>query len=206
MTASILDTELKDNSSPKSGRATHVTYNVEFRFWICALMFVAMFFIASSIGSGWVLFLSAAVLCSCALSILLPLLAIKGLRVSITGPDQLSAGDEVHLLLKANYPNWLSVFTRWMIVQAKPEKKHLYGSAEPEAVLFEDILQGSLISLTCPGLKRGIRAFPPVLISTSFPFGMVWVSAVFEAEEQLCVFPKVENVEGKFLYRLRSGT
>lgn len=206
MTASIVDTELKDKSSPKSGRASRVRYNVETRFWICALMFIAMFFIASSIGSGWVLFLAAAVLCSCALSILLPLLALKGLAVSISGPDQLSAGDEVHLLLKANYPSWLSALTRWMIFQAKPNKKYIYSSAEPETVLIEEVAQGALISLSCPGLKRGIRAFPPVEISTSFPFGMVWVSALFEADERLCVFPKIENVEGKFLYRLRSGT
>ncbi|MBX9685167.1 MAG: DUF58 domain-containing protein [Candidatus Obscuribacterales bacterium] len=162
-----------------------------------------MFFIASSIGSGWVLFLSVCVLSSCMLSFILPLILLRSLRMHLSAPEQVTSGDRFSMTLRFEQ-SWSLALLRFVILQvvdgSAPGREKL-----SEAFLLERLSAGSAAKFEVLGLKRGFRKIPALTLETSFPFGMVWVKVQFDAEKMIAVFPRTEPVEGRFLYRLRSG-
>ncbi len=208
MTATMNEThpEYARPGQLRPSRASQMSFSTEFRFWISVAMCLAMYFIASSIGSGWVLFLTAGMLCACLLSLAVPFILLKAISIEVSGPELLSAGEDVNLILKPRYPSWLSPMLCWVLVKARPKSSELYGEEKIQAILLEQVKQDVSIILKCPGLKRGIRKLCPVELQTSFPFGMAWCKAIFQSQHKLCVLPKIADVEGKFLFRLASSS
>lgn len=194
----------RQGAPPGSAPLIHLSYRPEARFYIMLLLSLGMYLISASIGSGWVLFLSSGLSCCAIMSILLPALALKSISLEVIGPDQVNAGDQVPLVVKVHVDSLYRPLLNWLILQVVPGSES-YAENEGVPVLVEDSRRSSSYAISSPGLRRGIRKLPAVCIETSFPFGIIWCRATFQSNEKIAVLPRVETVEGRFLYRLRSG-
>lgn len=186
--------------------ASKIIYRLEVRFFISLLLSLFIYIIAASIASGWALLMSVSLFVTCILSLVLPAIVLQCLSVELSGTDVISAGDPLPLVLKIYAAKWLKPLLRCFIVQAELQASELYEAMEAEKIYLDSIEAAHSISLKCPALKRGIRRLPAILIETSFPFGLVWCKAIFQSEEKISVLPKTVDIEGRFLYKLRSSS
>lgn len=192
-------------SSAETLKMSGFKLRAEPRYSIMLLLAVGMYAISASIGSGWVLFISCGLFCCCLLAALVPFWALKACRVELAAPEQVSAGDEFPVAVRIRSSEFFIPLSRWMILRMVPAAEQRYGGNDGGAFLLDSLEEELVLTLRAPGLKRGIRPLLPLAIETAFPMGMLWATAFFQSEKTLAVLPKIESVEGKFLFRLRSG-
>lgn len=197
--------EKNTSTAAELARLNALRLRAEPRYFIMLLLGLSVYFISASIGSGWALFLSCALFCCCFLATILPILILKCCSVSLAAPEQVSAGDKFAVAVRLNCGQTLASLSRWMILQMVPAAGQLYGECDAEVIVLESLQDKSLLSVDAPSLKRGVRQLLPLAIETSFPMGMLWCTGYFQASSTITVLPRITSIEGKFLYRLRSG-
>lgn len=161
-------------------------------------------------GSGWALFLSCSALGAAILSLVMPYVLLSQLKVRVSGPAMVDAGDSIPVLMQLETDGLMTSMLRHLIVRSKTDDAVAYPgvNAVSESAYLQDLADRRVIlSLNARGMKRGIRALPAVLVETSFPMGLVWVKASYRAEEsRIVVLPKTVPLEGAFLKGLRSDS
>lgn len=179
----------------------------ETRLYILLLLALVFYILASNIGSGWVLFLSAATICSCLLSVLIPALVLRSISLEIHAAETAVAGESIPLHVRIYLPEGLKFLAKFMLLNTVPTTKSRFANAEKtEAkILIPALKDGMIIETSSAGLKRGIRQISPVQIESSYPFGLIWTSAIYASKKTIAVLPQTEPVEGSFLYRLSSS-
>jgi hypothetical protein len=191
-----------------------INYSIELevRFLVSVLLSVSMYFIAASIGSGWVLFLAASVLAYLILSMAIPLFFLSQLRLSLLAPDSALAGEPIQIrpLLTAS-SKFAKEYCKLLILNLAPDPRTLFKKqvAEvqegTESILIESISTEAKFTMLCHPLRRGKHKLPPLEITSSFPFGLAWVIARFHFNEELIVLPRTVAMEGNFIHRLKSS-
>ncbi len=182
----------------------------ESRFFLAILLSLVTFGVAASVGSGWALFLSCSALGAAILSLVMPYVLLSQLKVRVSGPAMVDAGDSIPVLMQLETDGLMTSMLRHLIVRSKTDDAVAYPgvNAVSESAYLQDLADRRVIlSLNARGMKRGIRALPAVLVETSFPMGLVWVKASYRAEEsRIVVLPKTVPLEGAFLKGLRSDS
>lgn len=191
-----------------------INYSIELevRFLVSVLLSVSMYFIAASIGSGWVLFLAASVLAYLILSVAIPFFFLSQLRLSLLAPDSALAGEPIqirpHLTACSKFAK---EYCKLLILNLVPDPRTLFRKqvAEvqegTESILIESITTEAKFTMLCHPLRRGKHKLPPLEITSSFPFGLAWVIARFHFDEELIVLPRTVALEGNFIHRLKSS-
>ena len=201
---------IEEQVTQESSQLLHphkITYRVEVRLFISLLLSLFIYIIASSISSGWALLMSVSLFTIAVLSLLVPALILNCLRLEISAPDQVSAGEQLPVNARIQAPDSLLPLLRCFVVELHVAPAQRYSKDEPAKKYYLDKIDPQqTLALKSPALKRGIRKLPELSIETSFPFGLVWCRAAFQSEKKLAVLPESCSVEGRFLYRLRSGS
>lgn len=186
---------------------------LEVRFLVSVLLSVCMYFIAASIGSGWVLFLAASVLAYLILSIAIPLFFLSRLSPSLLAPDIALAGESIQIRpLLTSRSKFVREYCKLLILNLVPDQGSLFKALPEdlhfgsESILIESIASEPKFTIICPPLRRGKHKLPALEVTSSFPFGLVWVTARFHFDEELIVLPRTVAVEGNFIHRLKSST
>ena len=197
------------NASNKQTQNLRVSYStsIEMRFVISLILSVSMYLIASSIASGWVLFLSAAVFASCILSLAIPHLLLRSIDALIHAPAQYVAGEPIQIRSELKSRNFLSKECRWLVLSLVPDQKSLTKEKgrSTAAVLLNDLAPDNKVTLESAPLKRGRHQLPELWVSSSYPLGLAWVTAKFHSLDTIIILPKTQSIEGKFLFRLKSS-
>lgn len=201
---------------------------LETRFYIAAVLSVSMYFIAASIGSGWVLCLTCAVLASMILSIVLPVILLLALKPTLHAADTCESRKPLPVRIRLEPGNFLFSECRQLILEMVPKSNCVYtakteadlaraGSEsktesnlqtapkKPDLAYIEDLSKENSLKLTAPALKRGLQQIPELWLTSSYPLGMCWISAKFSFEEQVVVLPHIVPLEGRFIYQLKSS-
>lgn len=184
-----------------------ISYELEARFLIFLILSGSMYFIASSIGSGWVLFIAASVLACALLAFIFPRLILAAIRPAAFAPDKATAGETFQVRVRLDVSKAMSDLARMLILNLVPVANSVFAKRQKtgEPFVIENLTNTASITLTSPPLRRGLHKLPPLSISTSYPLALVWVKAEFPFEESIIVFPKTYDIEGKFLFRLKSS-
>ncbi|MBX9770659.1 MAG: hypothetical protein K2X29_04780, partial [Candidatus Obscuribacterales bacterium] len=151
-----------------------VKYSIELeaRFLVSVLLSVSMYFIAASIGSGWVLFLAASVLAYLILSIAIPLVLLSQLRPSLLAPDTVLAGESIQVRTQLKASNsFTREFCKLLILNLVPDQRTLFNAETARApdgcgsILLESIASEPKFTIICLPLRRGKHKIPPLEIS-----------------------------------------
>ena len=197
----------------KSSQKVNYTFELEVRFVVAIILGVSMYFISASIGSGWVLFLAAAVMACLILSIAIPFTLLSKLRPKLLAPPTALAGEAFQIRPQILSSNKLAAqYCKLLILSLVPSKKSAFRipgqkvNVRSDTYLVESIDSPPKFTIPCPPLRRGKHKLPTLEITSSYPFGLAWVHAYFEAAEEIIVLPRTLSLEGNFVHRLKSSS
>lgn len=198
------------------------TFELEVRFLVSVILCVSMYLIAASIGSGWVLFLSAAVMACAIVSVAVPLFFLSNLKATAHAPETAIEGELIQirpqlecsnkfvaanckLLILTIAPLPHTVFRRSQKMLS-PQEDNGANTEQSESVLAESIDPPPKFTMTSPALRRGKHRLPPLEICSSYPLGLAWVRALFYFDQEIVVLPRTLTLEGNFIHKLKSSS
>lgn len=197
---------MQELSKKQDEQLTKTTIRPESRFYIIGVLIAVFFFLAANSGSGWIYLINAFLLCSLVLSIVMPLLELKSIAVVQTLHNVAIAGQNVIVNITVKCVGNIGLPTYWL--RLKYSFKHAQENAmEDDPVLLPYIdKEETSFTLSTDKLRRGVHRLGSIELSTSFPFGFVWVSRKIQPSEieTITVYPKTVNIAGNFLHELRS--
>jgi hypothetical protein len=120
---------------PDSTKLPHRSYSVELevRFVVSIILSVSMYFIAASIGSGWVLFLGASVLACAVLSILVPLFLLLNVKANLLAPETALEGESFQIRPQiASGNRFISENCKFLILSLVPLRKSLFCGSKSD--------------------------------------------------------------------------
>lgn len=171
-----------------------------------ALIFLALsfYFIAANTGSGWIYLLSATLITAVCAGFFLPIAVVNNVKASQEAPNQSIAGQTVNVVLRfqRKYPGpacWLRLAYEIADLDQK-------GKASPPVVIA-NIDNTSSFTLSTRPLGRGVHRLGNIVISSSYPLGLVWAQKLItgKADRTITVYPRTVPVDGFFLFKFNSS-
>ncbi len=200
------------------------TYKLEpeTRFFICLLLAFSLYFIAASIGSGWIFLMAAGLLAALAAGLALPADMVAGVSVEASCPAQATAGESLKVNLTFKHPQgslWHAP-VHWLLVSYLPLNLRERTSAHPSRntsnkdslplpqqapLLIESLTNEETIVWHTAPLERGVYLAAEICLESAYPLGIAWSKRKVCTEARITVYPKVVPIAGQFLYKLSAA-
>lgn len=181
----------------------------EVRLAVTAALALALYFIASNIGSGWIYLMSASLMTALVSAALLPLVQLSQLSVSQSAPARLVAGQPLTVVLRlfrqASAP--LPMPLRLFRLDYEFWQSHNRQALRDRPYLVESLEEEACLRCTIAPLGRGVHQLGAVIASSAFPLGLVWWQKRLPAQlnQTVTVYPRTLPLDGFFLYRLKTS-
>lgn len=199
----------------------------ETRFWISGLLFLVLYFIAASIGSGWMFLLASSVLAGLICGVCWPVIALNNIEVLQSCPSSGTANEPIEckislakqndrkkrffpslfpptmLLVRHEWPSFIPQNGSGQLDEVQPKsrrRKPLSFDALIETFDDEEVS----FALQRANLPRGVHPFGNVFVRTCFPLGVAWAERSFATPGTITMYPKSFGMEGFFLFKLKS--
>lgn len=188
---------------------------------IAALVPVVYVFAGES-GNQWFYMLAGGIVAALFIGFFMPMLQVLDVNTVCSIPSN-AVNDENVLIKFTLSRNWNTGFlselipVKWVLIKANLVS-HLGRRSVVKPMIVETVGHESWIFAATAPLHRGIYRFESMELWSSFPFGLFWfcrklntVRNVFDSNNlggkpMITVYPRMENVEGNFLYKIRAST
>ncbi|HEY9676736.1 MAG TPA: DUF58 domain-containing protein [Drouetiella sp.] len=190
---------------------------LELRILIAASLVPLLYLFAGETTNQWFYLIAAGVISALILGIFMPLIQVLDVRALCSLPENSMAGDSVVLkitLERRVHGALFSMFfpVKWLLVRANLVANNGKNSVL-KPMLAEHVGVESLVFAATSPLRRGVYKLHGIEIYSCFPLGLAWWSRTFELQSEneeerptIIVYPKSVQVEGNFLYKIRSAT
>ncbi len=197
-----------------------ISVHVGSRLFTALASFIFIYLLAGQSGSQSLYLLSAAILATIVLGVLVPFFQILDTKVSVVLPHQAIAGEKINIQLRpahAFLPGiWSTIFPLRLVslaVDLSRQNGEIISVCEAPAVADGIEKESSIEALTIP-LKRGLYKFHALTASTCFPFAMCWWSTKLPVNfgdsslvnNRLTVYPQAIKITGKLLQSSEAGS
>jgi Protein of unknown function DUF58 len=182
-------------------------FRVQGRFFVCVILAAVLYFIAGSIGSGFMFLLSSTMVAAAMVGFIYPWFALRIVDVIARAPASATANEalQMSVVMQPRLQNrvFAGLMPQQMLVC------HFFDRDERASKSYEALVEEfadgkATVRIAHPaGLPRGVHRLG-VAISSAFPLGLVfWERQVMSADDTV-VYPVTYPMEGLFLYRLPS--
>ncbi|MCC6980800.1 MAG: DUF58 domain-containing protein [Candidatus Melainabacteria bacterium] len=188
-----------------------------------ALVITGLLYVFSTeSNSQWMYLMSAGMIATLALSIILPILQVSDMRVKASLPPNARAGEKVAIKISLERIFGVGTFQilfplRWLRMTVNVMRLgSLSQSPLSKPLLIPSMGEKETLQLLAGPLRRGIYRVHSITFSSCFPLGLVfWQKEIkfrfdnpdsAEVPPETVVYPKVYPVSGNFLQQLNVVT
>lgn len=192
------------------------------RFFGAIAVTILLYVFASESNSQWLYLLSAGMLATIFLSLLLPVLQVCDIKVKASLPPNARAGEKIAIKIYLERIVGVGTFQilfplKWMRMTVNVMRLgSLSLSPLSKPLLIPNMGEKETLQLLAGPLRRGIYRVQSITFSSCFPFGLVFAQKIVkfkfdqkdskETAPETIVYPKVYPVNGNFLQQLNVVT
>lgn len=196
---------------------TRLAFYLEQRVFVAALLVPLIYIFAGETTNQWFYLIAAGVISAIFLGFVIPLLQVLDVKAFCSLPTNSMAGDSVLLkitLERRPHSKLFSLFfpIKWLLVRANLVANNGKSSVL-KPMLVEHVGAESWVFAATSPLRRGVYKLHGIEIYSCFPLGLAWWSRTFELQSEteedrptIVVYPRMVQIEGNFLYKIRSAT
>ena len=197
---------------------TRIALYLEQRIFVAALLVPLLYLFAGETTNQWFYLIASGVISAILLGLTMPLLQVMDVKTLCSLPTNSMAGDSVLLkitLERRAHSKLFSLFfpIKWLLVRANLVANNGKSSVLKPMLVEHVGIESWVFAATSP-LRRGVYKLHGIEIYSCFPLGLAWWSRTFELQSDseedsrpsIVVYPKMVQIEGNFLYKIRSAT
>ncbi len=196
---------------------TTLALYLELRIFIAALLVPLLYLFAGETTNQWFYLICAGVISAIFLGLIMPLLQVMDVKAFCSLPSNSMAGDSVLLKITLERHSQSKLFAlifpvKWLLVRANLVANNGQSSILKPMLVEHVGVESWVFAATSP-LRRGVYKLRGIEIYSCFPLGLSWWSRTFELQSEteqdrptIVVYPKMVQIEGNFLYKIRSAT
>ncbi|MGH9551957.1 MAG: DUF58 domain-containing protein, partial [Terriglobales bacterium] len=206
----------------REGKDTSLSVFLDIRAFIAAAVVPILYIFAGETANQWFYVLSGGAVAALFLGFFLPLFQVLDVSTACSVPGNAVNNESVLVKITLGRKWKYGLISRilpvkWLLIRANL-LSHLGRKSVVRPMIVEYVGHEAWVFAATAPLQRGLYRLESVELYSCFPFGLAWWCRKFESNKNLLnqtsdspkpmitVYPPIAQVEGNFLYRIRSTT